>query len=128
VEVNGILIMRKRSMPSKKKILYYWDDFGLEVRKDTCFACGFPARTHRCHLLAKDAGGTDSIDNLVLLCSACHSVQETFACSPEKAEKFKNALIDGALFMTAKMHYYKALVDYGVISLPLAEATPEHQS
>lgn len=47
--------------------------------EEFCFACGLPKPTNRCHILAVEEGGTDSIDNLHLLCKNCHSESESFS-------------------------------------------------
>jgi len=88
---------QKRNMPSKVNIAKYWidkllettDKFWLDVyidlgytkeSLDTCFACGsYSGSTERAHIKAKHKGGSDSIENLHLLCKHCHLESENFS-------------------------------------------------
>ncbi|MBQ9013590.1 MAG: HNH endonuclease [Bacilli bacterium] len=47
---------------------YYW----LEEDLPTCFVCGKETKLEKCHLIPKVLGGTDEVDNLVLLCRKHH--------------------------------------------------------
>lgn len=63
-----------------------WEEFDKillwsEIRKAVlerdghrCQLCGFyaPSRLHIHHILKRTAGGTDHLDNLMTVCSACH--------------------------------------------------------
>ena len=67
-----------RSVPSPKKIHEYWlvhaeaCGFGHQMEEEpACFACGCPA-FERAHIVAASNGGTNTCDNLVLLCGRCH--------------------------------------------------------
>jgi hypothetical protein len=91
----------RHSMPPKSRIAEYWlnTDEGLarlpnnvalmDIGEPSCFACGAMAADpdeppvlwkvwnrapllERCHLVPRQLGGSDTPDNLVLLCRACH--------------------------------------------------------
>jgi hypothetical protein len=69
------------NLPSEKAIRRYWaeklGELDLET-DDACFACG--TRTadtlHRAHILARVEGGSDTADNLHMLCQWCHHDSE----------------------------------------------------
>ena len=89
------------SMPSKKKIHEFWtsskyahdviqryngilannidEEFGILPTQKVCYACGYLYRLQRCHILAKQFGGSNSCENLHLLCSNCHWESERFS-------------------------------------------------
>lgn len=74
--------MRRRgSMPTRKKIFYYWSDkIETAVDDNTCFKCGFTVigstAVERAHIKASCDGGTEELDNLHLLCKNCHIESE----------------------------------------------------
>lgn len=41
-----------------------------------CFACGLHGELHRAHILARQEGGSDTVENLHLLCPKCHIESE----------------------------------------------------
>ncbi|MFJ7732504.1 HNH endonuclease [Lysinibacillus sp. NPDC097231] len=65
---------------TKEQIVEYWfniiDESGLSVDAseaiERCWRCGYKARLQRCHIIPDSLGGTDSVNNLVLLCERCH--------------------------------------------------------
>lgn len=67
-----------RNLPSYKRIVDYWlknlpehlDDGQIVMGQ--CFACGDSLKLERCHIVSKDSGGPDTVDNLHILCGACH--------------------------------------------------------
>ena len=79
-------------MPKKTAIKDYWKGWLVEQEKfdsitevleaDYCWACGFIGETdkddwtERAHIQAKIEGGLDVVENLHLLCSACHVSSE----------------------------------------------------
>ena len=79
-------------MPKKTAIKDYWKGWLVEQEKfdsitevleaDYCWACGFIGETdkddwtERAHIQAKIEGGLDAVENLHLLCSACHVSSE----------------------------------------------------
>ena len=74
-------------MPSQNEIYNYWVDgggsklmreHGIELGDLACFACGFDLKIERAHIVAVTAGGTNSEDNLHLLCPNCHIESENF--------------------------------------------------
>ena len=64
---------------AKKNILIginnYWLDefYFLEEDYPICFICGKESHLEICHLTPKSLGGSNNVDNLVLLCKRCHS-------------------------------------------------------
>jgi hypothetical protein len=81
--------MTKRKNYSPKTIRNYWSGTDIWHEKfdskeefleeGTCFACGFvpiDARLERAHIKALWMGGNDTIDNIHLLCIACHQASE----------------------------------------------------
>lgn len=81
---------KKPILPTKKKIKEYWNIKVVEMKpntfdsveqlnnKDYCFACGIVTNNHteRAHILARSVGGSDTEENLHLLCSICHKASE----------------------------------------------------
>ena len=47
--------------------------------RDFCYGCGIPAKTERCHIKPKNAGGDDTVENLHLLCANCHKQSEGYS-------------------------------------------------
>lgn len=43
--------------------------------RERCWRCGANRKLQKCHIVAKQFGGTTSPDNLVALCSQCHDEQ-----------------------------------------------------
>lgn len=72
------------NMPSKVKVLKYWSDNekfeseGIEINSSgaDCFACGNHLGVQRAHILPLNEGGDNSLSNLHLLCSGCHTESE----------------------------------------------------
>jgi hypothetical protein len=77
----------RNKLPSRQKIAEYWrprvEEFGVfdalqgDLPEDECWACGNAMRIERCHIQAYMDGGGNTVDNLVLLCSNCHTHSET---------------------------------------------------
>ena len=80
-----------RKMPTKKAIKTYWANHLVSIKKfdsieelfeaDYCFACGSiddenTQYTERAHIKARCDGGSDTVENLHLLCSFCHKSSE----------------------------------------------------
>jgi len=79
---------RRVGTPRAPVILEYWqqnciqlgpvkkgDDFGVE--QSECFACGnFIHGLHRAHIVPLCFGGSNSVDNIHLLCPGCHCESE----------------------------------------------------
>jgi hypothetical protein len=68
-------------MEGKKRIVKYWRDNTdinifpcWEDAETLCWRCGykFTKDLQRCHIIPKALGGSDSADNLILLCRNCH--------------------------------------------------------
>ena len=74
-----------RKMPSTKQIRRHWASFlvrekGFDSEQEAmeegiCFACGQDGN-ERCHIKAKQEGGTDHESNLHILCEICHKDSE----------------------------------------------------
>ena len=70
--------MGKREYREHIEINNYWlerFDF-LEEDYPTCFVCGKVERLEKCHMIPKALGGSDTVDNLVLLCNEHHREAE----------------------------------------------------
>jgi HNH endonuclease len=75
-----------------------WDNEGYVIYKapNFCFACGIRGGTQRAHIEPRQKGGTDTADNLHLLCPKCHLESEFFR-SDLYWHWFKNKDMDSAL-------------------------------
>ena len=93
--------MHNRNMPTQKKILYYWMEIINDLPNNikTCWACGFDFGTQRCHIKARCNGGNDSVDNLVLLCSECHKMQELHCSTINGENDFREKIKNGSPYM-----------------------------
>ena len=65
-------------MASKKELIlinnYWLKEFDyLEEDYPTCFVCGKETNLQLCHLIPDKLGGPKQPDNIVLLCTRCHS-------------------------------------------------------
>lgn len=82
-----------RRMPTKMAIRAHWapilsakpndkfDSVEECMEADYCFGCGMldfegSSWTERCHISARCDGGSDTVDNLHLLCPTCHKMSE----------------------------------------------------
>jgi hypothetical protein len=78
---------QKVGLPSKNEIRTYWSHRLVLEGKflspdelfegDVCFACAmdnsdYTGPTHKAHIMAKCSGGPPTLDNLHVLCKACH--------------------------------------------------------
>ncbi len=78
----------RNKMPSRAVIAEYWSpriaEFGIfqidqdELPEKECWACGKP-HVQRCHINDHAHGGTNTVDNLVLLCPGCHAESESLS-------------------------------------------------
>ena len=57
-----------------EEINNYWLDRFHQLEEDypICFVCGKDKRLEKCHLIPKALGGSNEVDNLVLLCNEHH--------------------------------------------------------
>ena len=55
----------------------------LEEDYPTCFVCGTDKKLERCHLIPRALGGSDNIDNLVLLCQVHHKQAPNLSISKD---------------------------------------------
>ncbi len=85
----------RKGMPTKLAVVKYWvdkltqtDEYGIKTSLDCyydgdtkeatkiCFACENTDLTERCHIVSVDKGGSNSVDNIHLLCRECHLESE----------------------------------------------------
>ncbi len=90
-----------RKYKSHSQIRKYWADFFWEfnnfdspeefIETPSCFACGYDwgilAPLEAAHIVARCDGGSDGVDNMVILCRTCHRSQE--ACIRIRGDKIK---------------------------------------
>lgn len=90
----------RKSTPSRKAIHQYWmtqqRDVAVtvfnqyDIGEPTCYCCGrwdpnatdddqFTSFYDRCHIIDHAFGGTETVDNLILLCRSCHSTMPRIA-------------------------------------------------
>ena len=63
------------------EIVKYWaahvDESELSVdfseAHERCWRCGYETKLEKCHIVPYSLGGQDTAENLILLCSMCHS-------------------------------------------------------
>lgn len=112
----------KRKMPKKADILKYWagklydmpEDMDAAERRtwlETCWACGFPGILERCHIKARIQGGTDTVDNLMLLCRHCHNLQETRCMTEEGRQAFVEAMKYDAPYMALRFKQLSSIAE-----------------
>jgi hypothetical protein len=107
-----------RNMPYVADIYKYWqDEYELSewtrgrhskttrAEVAACFACGKQGRLDRAHILAKCDGGTDTVENLHLLCRCCHVHQEVICSTPAGRQKWLAAIAQGTPFYAAAAQY-----------------------
>jgi len=72
---------RKRNMPSRKRIVSFWQDkLDGATYEDSCWKCGYDRGTmERAHIKAVIDGGSDDVSNLHLLCKNCHLDSEIYS-------------------------------------------------
>ena len=77
-------MLKPKKMPSKHAITNYWvvnmpehlNECGESVNEKQCWACGDTLKIERCHITPRCDGGSDTVENLHLLCSRCHVSSE----------------------------------------------------
>lgn len=69
---------RSRSMPKMEAIGRYW-----AIDTSVCYRCGIVARTERAHIIDRQYGGLDDVQNLLPLCIRCHREQPPFVNGEE---------------------------------------------
>ncbi len=87
--INDSTERRTDMKPTKYQIAVRWyPEYVCDIGEPSCFACGFykenwgdvkqvkkrweSCQLQVCHVIPQSLGGTDSVDNLVLLCPKCH--------------------------------------------------------
>lgn len=87
-----MMTTQRRKMPTEKQVRAYWSEWVLKTMGDRdespltledgtvgrlCFACGFYwPESERAHIVARCNGGTDTVENLHMLCRPCHKASE----------------------------------------------------
>lgn len=107
----------KRKMPSKKNIFNYWIDKILDVEEcgtETCWACGFAGQIDRCHIHDRCESKNDNLDNLVLLCTHCHRIQEAMCKTDEGRNIFISKLIEGNFLFVVRYKQLEAIYNSGI--------------
>lgn len=75
----------RKNTPKPKAVYEYWKKTGLPPAKNheftyleekVCFACGIFHHLHRAHIVPISSGGPNTVENIHLLCEACHSRSE----------------------------------------------------
>lgn len=78
----------RRKMAKREAVWDYWlnrlgarvfQEKGIEISPDGCFACGDGRYLERAHIQAHSEGGSGDVENLHLLCKACHFESEHLA-------------------------------------------------
>jgi hypothetical protein len=68
---------KRKSMPKQDAIYNYWKNkIELYENEKCCFACGRKGLLHRCHIMPCNSENDNNLDNIHLLCPACHSETE----------------------------------------------------
>ena len=101
----------KRTYRTRLQIARYWMEWEItngqlapfasqawDYDEAACMACGWafiPANWNkssleRCHIIPRYKGGSDEVDNLVLMCSACHARHPDWL-EPEQTFKWMKA-------------------------------------
>lgn len=95
---NEYVYAGPRKMPAKNRIKDHWQMYLVESGKfedrdemndgDVCFACKMnTCGTHKAHIVPRMYGGSDHVDNIVLLCRHCHKETEYFFDILQDADK-----------------------------------------
>ena len=109
----------KRNIPTKNQIKNYWKCRIVDIKHnifpsveylckgDYCFACGMLTNNHteRAHILARQEGGSDNVDNLHLLCPACHKDSEMISGDLYYEWLVKRTHVDAILSISYKVDY-----------------------
>lgn len=75
----------RKNTPKASVIYTYWADQGLplargnhhiDLEEGTCFACGIFHTLQRAHIVPVTEGGSNTVDNIHLLCKGCHALSE----------------------------------------------------
>lgn len=110
----------RNNLPSRAKIAEFWqprvEEFGVyhayqgELPPNECWACGNAMRLERCHIEAHMDGGSNTVENLVLLCENCHTHSETLL--PETFWQWIRNMREKR-WKPPVMHGLERLEDYG---------------
>lgn len=119
--------MVRANMPSKKQIRDFWATRLVMEGKldsprnewflqDACFACHnlwqIGQTTERSHILANCEGGVETVENLHLLCDACHKDSEMLSGQDYWDWFYKRSDMDGILStMLLTVNGRKAMID-----------------
>lgn len=112
-----------RKMPTENAIRKYWSESLWEIKgfdsadefinKGTCFACGMDAGgIERAHIKAKCEGGSDTVENLHMLCHVCHKDSE-FLSGDQYADWFHSRSVMDMLISAACRRGFNASSLFG---------------
>ena len=71
--------MSRPRLPSRREIADHWEGKHQKIwgeAEDYCFACGDHYHLERAHIVPRHKGGKDTVENLHILCAACHKESE----------------------------------------------------
>ncbi len=71
--------MSRPRLPSRREIADHWEGKHAKIwgeAEDYCFACGDSYHLERAHIVPRHKGGRDTVENLHVLCAACHKESE----------------------------------------------------
>jgi len=66
----------RKTMPKIDAIWKHWQNIWSDDGDICCFACEKTFNLERCHIIPSIYGGSESLDNLHILCSSCHKQTE----------------------------------------------------
>lgn len=76
---------------------------GETKQEGYCFACGFAQSTlERAHILAKQLGGEDAVENLHCLCYWCHKDSESISGEEYWKWFHSRTVVDAAMSVTVR--------------------------
>jgi len=92
-------------MPTKKAIASHWS-----MGDDYCWGCGINTNLlDRAHIKARSQGGSDTEENLALLCRFCHSnIQESLCHNEKGRQKFIKVVKDGMPFFQLNFSFLQS--------------------
>ena len=123
------------NLPSEKKIREYWQSTDIWLKKptqfcsssellekDVCFACGFmhnPRKKkstkscERAHILARSEGGSDTVENLHMLCRYCHLDSEMISGEKYWDWFYRRSILDiaGSLALRSGLISFSEVID-----------------
>ena len=100
-----------RKMPTERAIRAFWADKLWRVKgydspeefmeSGYCFACGWYRELHRAHIQPRCNGGSDTVENLHMLCRTCHKASEFIDGDDYNKWLLERGQLDGVLSLIA---------------------------